>query len=129
MLALGLLGIAGMMFVSPSAYAQSNTSVANNEDNDVVIQENKAKISQEAENNVKCEAENESGDVALNVAANDCDENTQSNTQSATVAQANVNEDNDVQVAESEATQTICGQLAVLGLQVCGNDVEEEEEE
>jgi hypothetical protein len=106
--ALGLLGIAGMMFVSPSAYAQSNTSVANNEDNDVVIQENKAKISQEAENNVKCEAENESGDVALNVAANDCDENTQSNTQSATVAQANVNEDNDVQVAESEATQTIC---------------------
>ena len=36
MLALGMLGIAGMMFASPSVYAQSNTAVANNEDNDVV---------------------------------------------------------------------------------------------
>ena len=63
MLALGMLGIAGMMFASPSVYAQSNTAVANNEDNDVVIQENEAKIEQDAENNIKCEAESESGDV------------------------------------------------------------------
>jgi hypothetical protein len=117
MLALGMLGIAGMMFASPSVYAQSNTAVANNEDNDVVLQENSAKIEQSQK--VSCEAENESGDVALNIAANECDENTQS--QSATVAQANVNEDNDVQIAEAEAQQSVCGQLALLGLQVCGN--------
>ena len=124
MLALGMLGIAGMMFASPSVYAQSNTAVANNEDNDVVVQENEAKISQEAENNVKCEAENESENIALNIAANDCDENSQSNSQSATVTQTNANSDDDVQTAVADAEQSVCGQLALLGLQVCGNEVE-----
>ena len=124
MLALGMLGIAGMMFASPSVYAQSNTAVANNEDNDVVVQENEAKISQEAENNVKCEAENESENIALNIAANDCDENTQTNAQTASVTQTNANSDDDTQTAVADAEQSVCGQLALLGLQVCGNEVE-----
>jgi hypothetical protein len=124
MLALGMLGIAGMMFASPSVYAQSNTAVANNEDNDVVVQSNEAKIEQEAENNVKCEAENESENIALNIAANDCDENTQTNAQTASVTQTNANSDDDVQTAVADAEQSVCGQLALLGLQVCGNEVE-----
>src|SRR5688500_16397639 len=111
MLALGMLGIAGMMFASPSVYAQSNTAVANNEDNDVVLQENEAKISQEAENNVKCDADSESGDVSLSIAANDCDENTQTNAQTATVTQTNANSDDDVQTAVADAEQSVCGQL------------------
>jgi hypothetical protein len=116
MLALGMLGIASM--VGGSAFAQSQTTVANNEDNDVVVQENEAKVEQSQK--VSCEAENESGDVALNVAANDCDENSQS--QTSTVTQVNDNEDNDVQTAIANADQSVCGQLALLGLQVCGND-------
>jgi hypothetical protein len=120
MLALGMLGIAGMMFASPSVYAQSNTAVANNEDNDVVIQENEAKVSQEAENNVKCEAESESGDVlTFSIAANDCDENTQSNTQSSTVTQTNANSDDDTQTAVAEADQEICEQFGFLALSIC----------
>jgi hypothetical protein len=119
MLALGMLGIAGMMFVSPSAYAQSNTAVANNEDNDVVVQSNEAKIKQEQ--SVKCDAEAE-GSIAVNVASNDCDRNDQD--QDATVLQSNDNDDNDVQVANAEAEQSVCGQLAFLGLQVCGNEEE-----
>ena len=101
MLALGMLGIAGMVG-GPSVYAQnSNAAIANNEDNDVVVQENKAKIEQEAENNVKCDADSESGDVSFSIATNDCDENTQTNAQTASVTQTNVNEDNDIQTAAS----------------------------
>ena len=101
-------------------------AVANNEDNDVVIQENEAKIAQDAENNIKCEAESESGDVlTFSVGStNDCDENTQTNAQTATVTQANANSDNDAQTAVADAEQSVCDQLAFLGLQVCGNEVE-----
>ena len=41
-----------------------------------------------------------------------------------TVIQAS--SDDDVQVATSEAEQEVCQQLAFLGLQLCGNEVEED---
>jgi hypothetical protein len=118
MLALGMLGVVGM--VSGTAYAQSNSAIAANTDDDVVVQSNEAKIDQKQ--SVKCEAENESGAFAVNVASNDCDRNDQD--QDATVLQSNDNDDNDVQVANAEAEQSVCGQLAFLGLQVCGNEEE-----
>ena len=127
MLALGMLGIAGMMFASPSVYAQnSNSAIAANTDDDVVVQSNEGEIKQKADNSVKCDADSESGDVSFSIAANDCDENTQSTTQTASIGQANVNEDNDVQTAVADAEQSVCEQLVGLGLglQLCGNEVE-----
>ena len=101
--------------------AEAKAGDAEIEDNDVNVQENTATVAQIADNDCS------SGDVSLN----DCDNTT---TQSSTITQANVNDDRDTNVAEggdatADARQSICGQLALIGLQVCGNDVEEEEEE
>jgi hypothetical protein len=112
-LMLGLLAIGGLLaggaLLNGQAYAQligaSNTAVAANSDDDTVTQVNAAEIKQESE--TKCEAKVSDDDKIqvgdnANVAANDCD-----TTQTATVAQANVNEDNDVQVAEATACQSV----------------------
>lgn len=99
--------------------AKAKAGDAENEDNDVVVQENTATVAQIADNDCS------SGDVSLN----DCDNTT---SQSSTISQANVNDDRDTQTAiggeaRAEAEQTICGQLAFLGLQLCDNEVEEED--
>lgn len=123
MLALGMLGI-GMMLAPGAVFAQ-NTNVAANSDDDEVEQENKSEIKQESE--TKCEAEAGSANIAGVAvgdqisgasASNDCD-----TTQNAVVVQSNTNEDNDVQIADAE--QSVCEQLAVLGLQICGNEEED----
>jgi hypothetical protein len=107
---------------------------AENEDNDVVVQSNDADVAQIADNRCDAGAAVSDDDVVgvtganVAVAANDC-ENT--STQTSNIGQANVNDDRDVQLAiadaEAEADQTICGQLALLGLQLCDNEVEEED--
>jgi hypothetical protein len=107
---------------------------AENEDNDVVVQSNDADVAQIADNRCDAGAAVSDDDVVgvtganVAVAANDC-ENT--STQTSNIGQANVNDDRDVQLAiadaEAEADQTICGQLAFLGLQLCDNEVEEED--
>ena len=87
MLALGMLGVTGLMFAglgTSNAYAQDNiaASSATNEDNDVVVQSNDADIDQKSK--VKCESEAEAesendrsvqvGDnTNTAVSANDCD--------------------------------------------------------
>jgi len=115
MLAIGGLIAGGAIFTTGQAYAQvSNAGIAANSDDDTVVQANSANIEQKSKN--KCEAKVSDDDFAqvgnnINTAANDCD-----TTQTATVAQANVNEDNDVQVADADACQAI-GLLA--GANVC----------
>jgi hypothetical protein len=117
--------------------AKAKGGDAENEDNDVVVQSNDADVAQIAENGCSAGAAVSDDDVVgvtganVAVAANDC-ENTSS--QSSTIDQANVNDDRDTQVAEGGdaialADQTVCGQLALLGFQLCDNEVEEEEEE
>jgi hypothetical protein len=127
MLAIGGLIAGGAMFQG-QAYAQLppllqinpiNAASASNSDDDTVVQANSANIKQESE--TKCEAKVSDDDDAqvgdnTNAAANDCD-----TTQDATVAQTNVNTDNDVQVAEA----TSCQALALLGIaaNICDNAV------
>jgi hypothetical protein len=99
--------------------AEAKGGDAENEDNDVNVQENHATVAQIADNDCS------SGDVSLN----DCDNTT---TQTSTISQANVNDDRDTNTAvggeaTADAEQTICGQLAFLGLQLCDNEVEEED--
>jgi hypothetical protein len=104
------------LFTAPAAYAQLiginpvNAAAASNSDDDIVAQANSAIIEQDSE--TKCEAKVSDDDKFqvgdnVNAAANDCD-----TTQTATVAQANVNEDNDVQIAEATACQALAGLIA-----------------
>jgi predicted cobalt transporter CbtA len=126
MLAIGGLIAGGAMFQG-QAYAQLppllqinpiNAASASNSDDDVVVQANSATVKQESE--TKCEAKVSDDDKFqvgdnVNAAANDCD-----TTQTANVGQANVNTDNDVQVAEA----TSCQALALLiGANVCDNAI------
>ena len=122
MLAIGAIASFGMMTNGLFAQAQlveiENEAEATNEDNDDVKQENKSEIEQKSEIECESEAEVEDNDVigvtGANTAAaggNDCD-----STQSATVGQANVNTDNDVQVATAEACQQVA---ALVGFNVC----------
>jgi hypothetical protein len=126
MLAIGGLIAGGAMFQG-QAYAQLiginpvNAAAASNSDDDTVIQANSATVKQESE--TKCEAKVSDDDKFqvgdnVNAAANDCD-----TTQEATVAQANVNTDNDVQVAEATACQALAGGAAA---NLCDNVVEVE---
>ena len=151
-LMLSMLAIAGLfaggITMTPAVYAdedEGSTEIetdieneaeakaeAENEDNDVVVQSNDADVAQIADNDCSAGAAVTDDDVIgvtganVAVAANDCDSIT---AQTSTIGQANVNTDNDVQVAdadaEAEAEQTLCGQLAFLGLQVCDNEVED----
>jgi hypothetical protein len=103
---------------------------AENEDNDVVVQSNDADVAQIADNDCEAGAAVSDDDVVgvtganVAVAANDCDSTT---TQESNIGQANVNDDRDVQVADADARAEACQQLAFLGLQLCGNEVEEED--
>ncbi len=122
MLAIGGLIAGGAMF-SGQAYAQIginpvNAAAASNSDDDVVIQSNNAEIKQDAD--VKCKAKVSDDDKFqvgdnTNVAANDCGVS-----QSASVAQTNTNEDNDVQVAEATACQAIA---LIAGVNLCDNQI------
>jgi hypothetical protein len=120
MLAIGGLIAGGAMFTTEQAYAQiANNAVAANSDDDVVTQVNAAEVKQESE--TKCEAKVSDDDFAqvgdnVNVAANDCDTD-----QSATVAQTNVNEDNDIQVADADACQSVA---LLAGANVCDATVD-----
>jgi hypothetical protein len=129
MLAIGGLIAGGAMFTGQQAFATAiglpsitvspvNAASASNSDDDVVVQSNEAKVSQKGE--VKCEAEVEDNDLAqigdnTNTAANGC-----TVSQSSSIGQANVNEDNDVQVAEA----TACQSLALgFGINFCDNAI------
>ena len=119
-LTLGLLAVGGLIaggaFMT-SAYAQPvNAATAANSDDDTVSQSNSASVYQSS--NIKCKASVDDNDGVqvgdnTNTAANDCD-----NEQYASVSQANVNEDNDVQTALATACQSLA-----LGLadNFCGN--------
>ena len=108
-LTLGLLAVGGLIaggaFMT-SAYAQPvNAATAANSDDDTVSQSNSASVYQSSE--IKCKASVDDNDFVqvgdnINTAANDCD-----NTQTSTVSQANVNEDNDIQNARPCANQAI----------------------
>jgi len=123
-LVLGMLAISGIVaggiFSMQAASAQpSNSATASNEDNDKVYQKNSVKITQKAK--IKCDADASSANVGsvqvgsnTNTAANDCD----STQTTGTIGQANVNTDNDVQVASAEACQAIAG---LIGANLCGN--------
>ena len=133
MMALGMLGIASMMFVSPSVVYAQNTNVAansgENEDNDDVEQENKSEIKQKSKND--CESSAGSANIAgvavgdqtsTATSVNDCD-----STQAAVVTQSNTNTDNDVQfnVQEADAEQSVCESFGLLlGLNICDNELE-----
>jgi hypothetical protein len=116
MLAVGGL-IAGGALMTGQAYAQPiNAATASNSDDDTVNQSNSASVTQKAK--VKCKASVSDDDGVqvgsnTNTAANACYSD-----QSATIGQANVNTDNDVQVASAEACQAIAG---LIGANVCGN--------
>jgi hypothetical protein len=123
MLAIGGLIAGGAMFTGQQAHAQLtispvNAAAASNSDDDVVIQSNKAEVKQKGE--VKCKASVEDNDKVqvgdnTNTAANGC-----SVSQSSTIGQANVNTDNDVQVAEA----TACQSLALgFGINFCDNAI------
>jgi hypothetical protein len=123
MLAIGGLIAGGAMFTG-QAYAQLidispvNAAAASNSDDDTVVQANSATVKQESE--TKCEAKVSDDDKFqigdnVNAAANDCD-----TTQTATVGQANVNTDNDIQVAEATSCQAL-GLIA--GVNICDNAV------
>ncbi len=121
MLAIGGLIAGGAMFNAGPAYAQLiispvNAAVATNSDDDEVSQTNTANVEQNAD--VKCKAKVSDDDKVqvgdnINTAANACGA-----TQSATVAQANINTDNDVQVAEATACQAIA---LIAGVNLCDN--------
>ena len=130
-LTLGLLAVGGLIgggaFMT-SAYATLigdesdpvNAATAANSDDDSVTQSNSASVTQESK--IKCKASVDDDDLVqvgsnTNTAANDCD-----NTQTATVGQANVNTDNDVQDAAAIACQSL-GLLA--GTSFCANTGEE----
>src|SRR5215217_4664837 len=125
MLAIGGLIAGGAMFTG-QAYAQLtispvNAAAASNSDDDTVNQSNSASVTQSAK--VKCKASVSDDDFVqvgdnTNTAANACYSD-----QSATVAQANINTDNDVQIARAEACQAVAG---LIGANVCGNEVEED---
>jgi len=123
-LMLSMLAISGLFagaLFATQANAQLipiNTATSSNEDNDDVKQTNVAKITQKSE--TKCDADASSANVLsvqagdnTNTAANDCD-----TTQTADATQANVNTDNDVQVATSEACQAVA---LLISANVCGN--------
>ena len=125
MLAIGGLIAGGAMFTGQQAHAQLiginpvNAAAATNNDNDVVVQSNTAKVSQKGE--VKCKASVDDDDVVqagdnTNTAANACGVS-----QTSSVSQSNTNTDNDVQ----SASATACQALALLGISanVCGNTV------
>ena len=125
-LTLGLLAVGGLIAGSAfmtSAYAQPvNAATASNSDDDTVDQSNYADVYQSS--SIKCKASVDDEDFiqvgdSANTAANDCD-----NTQTSTVAQANINSDDDVQTAIATACQA---NAFLLGTNACGN-VEEEEE-
>jgi hypothetical protein len=124
-LILGMLAIGGLfagssMFLT-QAYAQvSNSADARNSDDDFVSQSNYANVEQKAD--VKCKASVDDDDVVqvgdnTNTAANACGVS-----QSSTIGQANVNTDNDVQVASADACQAIA---AIIGSNVCRGPSEE----
>ena len=144
-LMLSMLAIAGLfaggITMTPAVYAdddEESTEIdseieneakadAENEDNDVVVQSNDADVAQIADNDCEAAAAVSDDDVVgvtganVAVAANDCDNRS---TQESNIGQANVNDDRDIQVADAEAEA--CQQLAFLGLQLCGNEVEED---
>jgi hypothetical protein len=142
MLAIAGLFAGGFLTMAPIAvYANDETDIdtdieneakakASNSDDDVVVQSNTAEVAQIADNDCEAAAAVSDDDVVgvtgANVASasNDCDSDTN---QESNIGQANVNDDRDVQVASAtaEAEQSICGQLAFLGLQLCGNEEED----
>jgi hypothetical protein len=149
-LMLSMLAIAGLfaggITMTPAVYAdddEESTEIdseieneakadadARNEDNDVVVQSNDADVAQIADNDCEAAAAVSDDDVVgvtganVAVAANDCDNTTN---QESNIGQANVNDDRDVQTAVADAEAEACQQLAFLGLQLCGNEVEEED--
>ena len=127
-LTLGLLAVGGLIaggaFMTGQAFATAqeepsdpvNAATASNSDDDTVTQSNSAYVTQES--SIKCKASVDDNDGVqvgdnVNTAANDCD-----NYQSASVSQANVNQDNDVQTAIATACQSIAG---LAGANVCAN--------
>ena len=129
MLAIGGLIAGGAMFTGQQAFATAiglpsitvnpvNAAAASNSDDDVVIQSNSAKVSQKGE--VKCKASVDDDDFAqigdnTNTAANACGVS-----QSSTIGQANVNTDNDIQVAEATSCQALAG---FIGVNFCDNAI------
>jgi hypothetical protein len=121
MVAIGGLIAGGAMFTTGQAYATNgqtvpitvnpvNAAAASNSDDDVVVQANSANVKQKAD--VKCDAKVSDDDKIqlgddTNTAANACGVS-----QSSTIGQANVNTDNDVQIAEA----TACQALGLLGI-------------
>ena len=122
-LMLGILAVGGLIATGvfmTSAYATVmnpppdsdpvNTATASNSDDDPVTQSNTASVTQESK--IKCKASVDDNDGVqvgnnVNTAANGCD-----NYQSASVSQANVNQDDDVQTALATACQAIAGLAA-----------------
>ena len=100
-----------------------NAATAANSDDDTINQSNYSSVYESSK--IKCKASVDDndcvqvGDNNTNTAANDCD-----NYQSAYVAQANVNTNNDVQTALATACQSLA-----LGLDanVCANVGEEDD--
>jgi hypothetical protein len=115
MLAIGGLIAGGAMFTAGPAYAQpANIAGASNSDDDDVTQSNTAYTTQKAK--VKCDASVSDDDSFqlggnTNEAANDCDV-----TQTSTTSQANINQDNDFQIATADACQAIAG---LIGSNFC----------
>ena len=114
----GLIGGSLFMTQASAQLIPINAATSSNEDNDDVDQKNVAKITQKSKTACKAEAESENDDSVqvggnTNVAANDCD-----TTQTAAAVQSNANTDNDIQVAESDACQSIA---LLIGANVCGN--------
>jgi hypothetical protein len=121
---------AASLLTAPAAYAQNgltpllqinpvNAAAASNSDDDVVVQSNSATVKQDAD--VKCDAKVSDNDKVRvgdnnNIAANECEAENES-----TVAQANVNSDDDVQVAEATACQAL-GLIA--GVNLCDTTID-----
>jgi uncharacterized membrane protein YhiD involved in acid resistance len=117
-LMLSMLGVAGL-FVLPAVavnVAAQSSANATIDDNDDVEQENEAEVEQSAEQ--ECEAIVLDGDVvhigdSENEASNECEIKQE---QKAEIDQANINTDDDFQVAGAKA----CEQISILlGFNAC----------
>ena len=129
MLAIGGLIAGGAMFTGQQAFATAiggplitvnpaNVASASNSDDDFVVQSNNAEVKQKAD--VDCEAKVSDDDKIqagdnTNTAGNDCDV-----TNASVIGQSNVNEDNDVQIADATACQAL-GLLA--GINICDTSI------
>jgi hypothetical protein len=119
MLAIGGLIAGGALFTGQAAHAQItvspvNAAAASNSDDDVVVQANSANVKQKAD--VKCKAKVSDDDTVqvgnnINTAANACGV-----TQSSSISQSNTNTDNDVQIAEATACQSLA---LLIGANIC----------